>query len=875
MTELEFETSSLWQTAFGHHTPDRHTTARVALKQKFFDLREKVALLVSQISSDIPNLTIHDITHLDALWETASLIAGPAFVINPAEAYVLGASILFHDAGMCLAAYPRGRADIYKTDEWRDTVAAMVQQAGEGECSEAVLTNPPDDIQKRALPEVLRLLHARKAKDLPVEEWRSQSGQSEPLIEDTNLRTFYGPVIGNIAYSHHIAVGQLEGLLGRPLGAYSGYPSDWTVDPVKIACLLRTADAAHIDERRAPRFLRTLLRPQGVSDVHWTFQGKLAKARVESDALVYTSGPLFELSDADAWWLCFDTVQMITNELSAVDILFESTNRQRLMARRVRGAESPTAFSAYVRSKGWVPVDTQLRVSDVPRLVRLFGGAHLYGDDVQIPLRELVQNSSDAIRARRLLEDRDEHYGTVTVSLRKEPDGYWLDVEDDGVGMSERTMTGPLLDFGKSFWTSDAIKMEFPGLVAKGMSATGKFGVGFFSIFMLGEVVRVTSRRYDAALITTKTLEFRSGLTARPILRDAYPTEILREVGTRISIKLKDDPYKDSGWLTKVVWPKESVRVSLCSVLSAMCPNLDAKIRVVEDNDVKICVAPQDWITMSGSDFLVRLGGFEGAARTQHDLNFYGQNLRALTASDGTPVGRACIWGSSRYSFTYQGCVTVGGLVATRLRGVGGILVGETQTIARDSAMPVVSAAALSEWADEQARLLAESALSEWEKMKAAAFVLLCGGNPGSLPVIKQGTEFLNTEELKAALSEAESIVIFEDEDIEYDEDSDQCHPKNFREWFEPDENMFFLGKDAPTVLKIGTQSWPECIIGPAFPDRPKSLYEHFRKVMTEIWGEDTSEFDYRETVGFVDSVPIERLVTRIYPTFFGEESHE
>jgi hypothetical protein len=97
MPDLEFETSALWQSAFGERPKDRHATARAALKRKFLDLREKVAVLVAQIAKDIPGLTVHDVTHLDALWETASLIAGPELAINPAEAYVLGASIFLGD----------------------------------------------------------------------------------------------------------------------------------------------------------------------------------------------------------------------------------------------------------------------------------------------------------------------------------------------------------------------------------------------------------------------------------------------------------------------------------------------------------------------------------------------------------------------------------------------------------------------------------------------------------------------------------------------------------------------------------------------------------------------------------------------------------
>jgi hypothetical protein len=78
----------------------------IVIRKEYVNLRKKVEPLVALIPKDIPGLTVHDITHLDALWETGSTIAGGEYPINPAEAYVLGAAILPHDAGMALAAYP-------------------------------------------------------------------------------------------------------------------------------------------------------------------------------------------------------------------------------------------------------------------------------------------------------------------------------------------------------------------------------------------------------------------------------------------------------------------------------------------------------------------------------------------------------------------------------------------------------------------------------------------------------------------------------------------------------------------------------------------------------------------------------------------------
>jgi hypothetical protein len=75
---------------------------------------------------------------------------------------------------------------------------------------------------------------------------------------------------------------------------------------------------------------------------------------------------------------------------------------------RVAGAESPKMLQGRIRTFGWKPVSAEVRVTSVEQIVRLFGGAALYGTDVAVPLRELIQNASDAVRARR--KRTDDHF---------------------------------------------------------------------------------------------------------------------------------------------------------------------------------------------------------------------------------------------------------------------------------------------------------------------------------------------------------------------------------------------------------------------------------------------------------------------------------
>ena len=124
------------------------------------------------------------------------------------------------------------------------------------------------------------------------------------------------------------------------------------------------------------------------------------------------------------------------------------------------------------------------------------GGKELYGKNYKVPLRELIQNASDAIRARRILDDDDSFDGKIRVKFGEDANGTYIEISDNGVGMSSLVMTQSLLDFGQSFWGTNLMHKEFPLLEAKGYSSTGKYGIGFFSVFMLGSKVQVISRKY-------------------------------------------------------------------------------------------------------------------------------------------------------------------------------------------------------------------------------------------------------------------------------------------------------------------------------------------------------------------------------------------
>ena len=260
-----FENTPLWVKAFSSQQHPHHTELIDFLKAEFQDVRTRAKALVGEIAIDLPHYTVHDITHLDALWSVASQIVGEAISINAVEGFILGCSFLLHDAAMSIAAYPGGLAAIKSSKQWKKA-AARVGITEEGEVD-----------QHLVMQLFLREQHAQHAADLPFTIWDSPDGP-RALIENSDLRSKFGKYIGELSASHWWTYEKLEAEFSTKIKSCPPpFPIEWSIDLLKLACILRTADAAHVDERRAPGFIFALRRNRlpRVSASHWRFQNRI------------------------------------------------------------------------------------------------------------------------------------------------------------------------------------------------------------------------------------------------------------------------------------------------------------------------------------------------------------------------------------------------------------------------------------------------------------------------------------------------------------------------------------------------------------------------------------------------------------------------
>ncbi len=731
-----YRQSRLFQAGFDRKLYPGHEEKTEYFFQALESFRARVTPLVATVSHFLPGFTDHSIEHLDALWEMADLVAGREVTLeNPAEAFVFGGAVLLHDAALTLAAYPGGIQELEQTEEWSSAVRQLQRLDHSRDLDPAYLALKRDEI----VGMVLRIRHALHAEQLACQDF----GRSEFLIEDSGLRRSYAVVIGKIARSHWLPVSQLRQYLPSGFRADSPAPPDWKVNPLKLACLLRLADATHIDHRRSPSLRRVFQSPSGYSKLHWDFQEKLRKPVEENDLFVYASRDSFRYEDAEAWWLCYEVIRMADSELRAVDRLLQDydiilgphSERFRFAIRGIRGVDDPTALARTVETIGWKPIDARIRVSNLPALIKTLAGERLFGYDDGTPIRELLQNAMDAIRLRRALEGRAPDWGEILIKIRGPYSDMSLEIADTGVGMSERVLTEVLANFGASIWSSPILDEEFDGLSLSGLETAGEFGFGFFSVFMLSDRVTVKTRKVSE-ISPTLVLEFRHGLEHPPLLREATRSERLIEPGTRIRAQLsKSGTFRTNA--DRSPWLK--------GLLRELLPASDVNV-YVDVHGKELTVSAGGWQDCPAAELFGRATGWRDV--DAGSLAPYARNLRLVKDSGGRVWGRACLGRINGI----KAVLHTSGLRIPQWKldpPCMGVLQGRPTTVSRAEGELAIPKDVWLDWIAGQCELWAETEVNDGLKMRIADAAARFGADTGPLPIVVRGNTPYTRADLK------------------------------------------------------------------------------------------------------------------------------
>ena len=161
---------------------------------------------------------------------------------------------------------------------------------------------------------------------------------------------------------------------------------------------------------------------------------------------------------------------------------------------------------------------------------------HSLYKDREVFLRELLSNASDALNRLRfeMVTNQDvlDPAAELAIRMKVDKDARMLTIQDTGIGMTKDEIIENLGTIAQSGARKflEATKEKNADLT----QVIGQFGVGFYSVFMVAEWVRVTSRSYKPRA---------KAVSWHATGEDNYQisTAEMNERGTKVEIKLKED----------------------------------------------------------------------------------------------------------------------------------------------------------------------------------------------------------------------------------------------------------------------------------------------------------------------------------------------
>ncbi len=189
--------------------------------------------------------------------------------------------------------------------------------------------------------------------------------------------------------------------------------------------------------------------------------------------------------------------------------------------------------------------------ADVSKLLHMM--VHSVYSDRDVFLRELISNAADACEKLRFeaiaapgLLGTDPK---LRITLRADPEARRLVVEDNGIGMTRDEMVEALGTIARSGTKAFMDRIE-GAQGGEGTQLIGQFGVGFYSAFMVADLVEVASRRAGEGEAAVWSSDGKGSYTVRSAEADEAP-----ERGTRVTLQLMEDAgsYTERFTLERIV----------------------------------------------------------------------------------------------------------------------------------------------------------------------------------------------------------------------------------------------------------------------------------------------------------------------------------
>lgn len=457
--------------------------------------------LLNSIKMNMPEYTSHDEVHsvnvLKNMWQIIPPETKDALSI--VEVALLIYSAYLHDIGMLIE--DKDFKDIPDSSEYKDYKYMWIQ-----ECDE-------NYNEKDIIKDYIRINHGYR---------------SEAYIESIkNKFTIYGinyaSILKRICCGHTLNIEKINDYCEK------SFIADNCVNEKYLTIILRIADLIDIYPNRTPSVLYEKIKPQNSFSIQeWQKHLSINGWNI-NDTLVEIHA---ECSEYNTERILRNFIKYVNNEIKDCKACLGCKNDKYIL-----NLKSDICLDNIHSDGSYIYNELKFELNTT-NIISLLMGNRLYSRP-EYALRELLQNSIDAVLYRRKLEQmhsNDSHFSPkISIYL----DNNILTIEDNGIGMDINIFRKYFMNVGKSYYKStESIEK------VKDFTSISEFGIGILSTFMIAKNISIESKLRPSNL-NDKTEPI---LIDIPTINDYFIQKKTdkQDFGTKIVLHLNDDnPFKN------------------------------------------------------------------------------------------------------------------------------------------------------------------------------------------------------------------------------------------------------------------------------------------------------------------------------------------
>lgn len=540
---------SVKETALYKELVNRNNEDTKAFVATLPTLCDEASSRATQIPKFFSEYTLHDKTHFLRVTELMSYVLGDNLKeLNDIEIGLLILSAFYHDQGMLIEdseykALEENESYLIFRDNWfidhsnYNEVKKQLESSFISALEKDKLSKIISELDSAMLTDFLRESHGQRSHDYILKKLSNDRALS---VSGTDISDY----LAKICLSHVKSVDWITSNNGLN---YDENIGTYQVNTIFLSLVLRLADILDFDSDRTPDVLfKSIHFTSPVSIAEWQKHRDVKGWEISKELIrftMYFEHPVYEKT-ANIF------LDWIDNELNYSLALIRKFPSN-VSKYQIEVAEKVDRTRLGPKNKSYLYHDLEFNLSR-DEIVKLLMTDKLY-KNTSLFIRELLQNSLDALRLRKAIHLKDGfdwNAGKIFFKHFIDEKGQQIiECVDNGCGMDEEIVSKYLGKVGRSFYRSPEFERQRMQLKEKGVDfePCSQFGIGFMSCFMVGDRIQILTRRdYGQGKENGKPLVIEiNGLGGLIVIKEG---ESDQSIGTTVKIFSRHKPLFFDDW---------------------------------------------------------------------------------------------------------------------------------------------------------------------------------------------------------------------------------------------------------------------------------------------------------------------------------------